>query len=80
MTPTRQRDKPTAIEWDVAVSGTTPATAGASRRAVLGKVVSQNWAPGEADGCVVFEAPNEQTGASRLVSLAKKGNVRTRTM
>ena len=45
-----------------------------------GKLVSQYWSTGDADGCVVFEAPDEQAGASLLLSLAKKGNVRTRTM
>ena len=45
-----------------------------------GKVISLYWAVGEADGCIVFEAPDEQTGASLLLSLAKDGNVRTRTM
>ncbi len=45
-----------------------------------GKLLSQYWAVGEADGCVVFEVPDEQTGAALLLSLAKDGNVRTRTM
>lgn len=45
-----------------------------------GKVISLYWAVGEADGCIVFESPDEQTGASLLLSLAKDGNVRTRTM
>tara|TARA_R110002167_G_scaffold246058_1_gene451697 strand:+ start:545 stop:835 length:291 start_codon:yes stop_codon:yes gene_type:complete len=51
-----------------------------SVEAAGGKLVSQYWATGEADGCVVFEAPDEQTAASLLLSLAKKGNVRTRSM
>ncbi len=45
-----------------------------------GKLVSQYWSTGDADGCVVFEAPDDQAGASLLLSLAKKGNVRTRTI
>lgn len=45
-----------------------------------GKLVSQYWSTGDADGCIVFEAPNEKAGASLLLSLAKKGNVRTRTI
>ena len=45
-----------------------------------GKLVSQYWSTGDADGCVVFEAPDEQTGAALLLSLAQKGDVRTRTI
>ena len=45
-----------------------------------GQVLCMYWAVGEADGCIVFEAPNEATGASLLLSLGKHGNVRTRTM
>ncbi len=45
-----------------------------------GKILSMYWSTGEADGCIVFEAPDEVTGASLLLSLGKKGNVRTRTM
>ncbi|MEO8269723.1 MAG: GYD domain-containing protein [Aureliella sp.] len=45
-----------------------------------GKLLSQYWSIGDADGCVVFEAPDEQTGAALLLALAKAGNVRTRTM
>lgn len=53
---------------------------GQSVEAAGGKLLSQYWAVGEADGCVVFEAPDEPTGASLLLSLAKDGNVRTSTM
>ena len=45
-----------------------------------GKLVSQYWAVGEADGCVIFESPDEETAASLLLMLAKDGNVRTRAM
>lgn len=45
-----------------------------------GKLLSQYWSVGDADGCVLFEAPDEQTGAALLLGLAKEGNVRTRTM
>ncbi|MEQ8786684.1 MAG: GYD domain-containing protein [Pirellulaceae bacterium] len=47
---------------------------------VGGKVVSQYWSVGEVDGCFVFEAPDETTAAALLLSLAKQGHVRTRTM
>lgn len=53
---------------------------GQSVKAAGGKLLSLYWSVGEADGCVIFEAPNEQTAASLLLSLAKDGNVRTRTM
>jgi uncharacterized protein with GYD domain len=45
-----------------------------------GNVLAQYWAMGEVDGCVIFEAPDEEQGAALLVALAQKGNVRTRTM
>ena len=45
-----------------------------------GKLVSQYWGTGEADGCVVFEVPDQTIAAALLLALAKKGNVRTRTM
>jgi uncharacterized protein with GYD domain len=51
-----------------------------SVEAAGGNVLSQYWAMGEADGCVVFEAPDEEQGAALLLALAQKGNVRTRTM
>ena len=52
----------------------------ASVEAAGGKLLSLYWSVGEADGCVIFEAPDEQTGASLLLGLAKDGNVRTRAM
>ena len=45
-----------------------------------GTLVSQYWSIGDVDGCVVFEAPDEATGAALLLKLAKAGNVRTRTL
>ena len=51
-----------------------------SVEAAGGKVLSQYWAVGEADGCVVFEAPDEETAASLLLALGQLGNVRTRTL
>ena len=53
---------------------------GQSVEAAGGKLLSQYWAVGDADGCVTFEVPDEQTGASLLLALAKDGNVRTKTM
>jgi uncharacterized protein with GYD domain len=45
-----------------------------------GKVVSQYWLVGEADACVVFEAPDDQVASALLLSLGQQGNVRTRTL
>ncbi|KAA5539759.1 GYD domain-containing protein [Roseiconus nitratireducens] len=45
-----------------------------------GKLLSQTWTVGQYDGCVVFEAPDELTGASLLLNLEKGGNVRTLSM
>jgi uncharacterized protein with GYD domain len=49
-------------------------------QAAGGKVIAQYWATGEADGFVVFEAADGETASSLLLSLGKKGNVRTRTL
>jgi uncharacterized protein with GYD domain len=51
-----------------------------SVEAAGGKVVSQYWALGETDGCVIFEAPNEEMAAALLLTLGKLGNVRTRSL
>lgn len=51
-----------------------------SVEAAGGKLLSQYWATGQYDGCVIFEAPDEKVGARELVKLAKDGNVRTQTM
>ena len=45
-----------------------------------GKVGGLYWAVGEADGAVIFEAPDEQTAAQLLLSLGRDGHVRTRTL
>jgi uncharacterized protein with GYD domain len=50
-----------------------------SVEAAGGKVISQYWLVGEADGCVVFEAPDDQVASTLLLSLGQLGNVRTRT-
>jgi len=51
-----------------------------SVQAAGGKLVAQYWSIGDVDGCVVFEASDETTGAALLVKLAKVGNVRTCTL
>ncbi len=53
---------------------------GAAVEACGGKLLSQYWSVGDADGCVLFEVPDEQTGAALLLGLAKEGSVRTRSM
>lgn len=45
-----------------------------------GKVLSQYWAVGDADGCVIFEAPDDSTASALLLSLGHKCNVRTKSM
>ena len=45
-----------------------------------GKVVGMFWSTGEFDGCILFEVPDAETGASLLLQLNKLGHVRTRTM
>lgn len=47
---------------------------------VGGKVLFQYWSIGDADGCVVFEAPTEHIATQLLIRLEQKGNVRTKTM
>jgi uncharacterized protein with GYD domain len=51
-----------------------------SVEAAGGKVILQCWLIGEADGCVVFEAPDDQVASALLLSLGQQGNVRTRTL
>ena len=38
------------------------------------------WTVGAYDGAILFDAPDEQTAAGLLVSLAAQGNVRTQTL
>ena len=45
-----------------------------------GKVLSQYWAIGEADGAMIFEAPDEAVAARLLLGLAQHGFVRTHSM
>lgn len=45
-----------------------------------GRVLSQYWALGDVDGCVVFECANDTTAASLLLKLAHGESVRTNTM
>ncbi len=45
-----------------------------------GKLIATYWSLGEFDGAVIFEVPDESTGTQLLLSLAKLGNVRTRTL
>jgi uncharacterized protein with GYD domain len=47
---------------------------------VGGSVHSLFWAVGEADGCVIFECPDEMTATAVLLSLGQQGHVRTRTL
>lgn len=45
-----------------------------------GRVVSQYWSLGDADGCFVFEAPSEQVATQLLLRLEQEGNVRTKSL
>lgn len=47
---------------------------------VGGKVEAIYWAVGDADGVVIFDAPDEPTAASLLLKLAHDGFVRTKTL
>ena len=38
------------------------------------------WTVGAYDGAILFDAPDEQTAAGLLVTLASQGNVRTQTL
>jgi uncharacterized protein with GYD domain len=38
------------------------------------------WTLGQFDGVLIFEAPDDQTAATLMISLASKGNVRTQTL
>lgn len=51
-----------------------------SVEAVGGRVLGLYWAVGEYDGAIIFEAPDEATATRLLMSLAKLGNVRTKSM
>lgn len=45
-----------------------------------GKVEAIYWAVGDADGAVIFDAPDEATGAKLLLKLGQDGFVRTNTL
>ena len=45
-----------------------------------GRVNATFWAVGEKDGAIIFEVPDEDTGAQMLLKLADQGFVRTQTM
>jgi uncharacterized protein with GYD domain len=51
-----------------------------SIEAAGGRVVSQYWALGEVDGCVVFEVSDDSVALAKLLALGKLGNVRTRSL
>lgn len=43
------------------------------------KVIHLYWTLGEFDGVILFEAPDENTATSAMLSLAAQGNVQTTT-
>ena len=45
-----------------------------------GRLIAQYWTVGDVDGCVIFEAPDDETASALLVALSRKGNVSTRTL
>lgn len=45
-----------------------------------GKILLQDWAVGDFDGCVAFEMPSEELAARLLVRLGRAGNVRTHSL
>jgi len=45
-----------------------------------GKVEAIYWAIGDADGAVIFDAPDEATAAKLLLELGHDGFVRTKTL
>jgi uncharacterized protein with GYD domain len=45
-----------------------------------GKVEAVYWAVGDADGAVIFDAPDDATGAKLLLQLGHDGFVRTKTL
>jgi uncharacterized protein with GYD domain len=60
-----------------------PRRAAAFRQQVAdagGNIIGVYWATGAFDGCVLFETPDAQTGASVLLGLGKLGYVRTHSM
>ena len=49
-------------------------------KAAGGKVIAMYWSLGSHDGCIIFEAPDDQTASKLLLGLAKGGNVRTQSL
>lgn len=45
-----------------------------------GNVEAVYWAVGDADGAVIFDAPDDATGAALLLKLGRDGFVRTKTL
>lgn len=45
-----------------------------------GKIRELYWTLGGYDGAIVFDAPDAQTATAIELSVARKGNVRTKTM
>ena len=45
-----------------------------------GKVLHMFWLVGELDGVLIFEVPDEQTGAALLLQLGSRGFVRSHTL
>lgn len=48
--------------------------------AVGAQVKGTYWAVGECDGCILLDAPDEETATALLLKLGQRGNVRTRTL
>lgn len=44
------------------------------------RVIAQYWTIGSHDGCLILEAPNDETAAAILLALGASGNVRTTTL
>lgn len=45
-----------------------------------GRILSQYWTVGDADGFFVFEAPDDQIAMKLLIQLERHGNVRTKSL
>jgi uncharacterized protein with GYD domain len=60
-----------------------PARAAAFRKQVEGaggKVREIYWTLGKYDGVLIFDAPDDETAAALMLSLAGKGNAKTHTL
>ena len=65
---------------DIKHSATRAAEFRASVEKSGGKILFQYWSIGDADGCFLFEAPDEHRAMQLLIRLEQQGNVRTKTM